>query len=111
MNVTELDGSKIYAEIVKAADDHADKDSAATLLEETKGIVLAELIVRQDQTLSVAAREYIAKADPVFRLHIVNMVEARRVANRAKGKYEGTKLLADLRRSEHTTQRAMMRGA
>jgi hypothetical protein len=111
MNASELDGSKIYAEIVKAADDHADKDAAATLLEETKGIVLAELIVRQDQSLSVAAREYIAKADPVFRLHVVNMVEARRVANRAKGKYEGEKLLADMRRSEESSRRAAMRAA
>lgn len=111
MKISDFDGSKIYAEIVKAGDDHADKDAAATLLEETKGTVLAELIVRQDQSLSVAAREYIAKADAVYRLHVVNMVEARRVANRAKVRFDGAKLLGDLRRSEESSRRAAMRAA
>lgn len=111
MTEKEFSPEQIYAEIVKSGDDWSDKDAAATLLEETKSSVLAELMNNQDQKLSMAAKESLARADPAYRLHIARMVEARKLSNRAKVRFDGAKLLADLRRSEHSTQRAQMRGA
>jgi len=106
-----LNAETIYGKVVEAGETWADTDAAATLLEETKSSVLAELFVKQPQDLSIAVREHNAKADPVYRLHIVNMVNARQAANRAKVRFDGAKLLAELRRSEEATQRAGMRNA
>lgn len=101
----------IYAEIVKAGEDWADKDAAAAILEETKKTVLAELMNGQPSNLSMAAKESAALADPVYRLHVTNMVAARKAAHKAKVRFDGAKLLADLRRSEESSRRAEMRAA
>lgn len=104
-----LNPAEIYGQIVKTGDDWADKDAAATILEETKKTVLAELMNQLEG--SIAAREAQALADPVYRWHVTNMVNARREAHKAKVRFDGAKLLADLRRTEAATQRAEMRGA
>lgn len=111
MKQREFDAETIYGEIVKAGDEWSDKDAAANLLEETKSSVFAHLFNEQDQKLPVSAREHLAKDDPAYRLHITKMVEARRVSNRAKVKFDSVKLLADLRRSEMATNRAMLRNS
>ena len=105
-----LNPEQIYAEIVKSGSDWADKDAAATILEETKKTVFAELFNQQPEG-SIGVREYAASADPVYKLHVVNMVNARKEANRAKVRFDGAKLLADLRRSEESTRRAELKGA
>jgi hypothetical protein len=102
-----LDPDKVYAELMSAGDDWADKEAAASALEETKKTVLAELKV-QHASSSDAAKETAALADPVYKTHIERMVEARRTANRAKVRYDVGKVLAELRRSQESTRRAEM---
>ena len=92
-----LDPDKIYHLVIQAGEEWADKEAAAEILEETKPIVLAELFNNQPQSMAVAAKESAAKADPAYRLHITNMVTARKDANRARVKYKSAELLADLR--------------
>ena len=96
---------KFFHSVVEAGDDWADKNAAADLLEETKNSVRAELANRSEAT-SQAAKDAMALADPAYRLHITNMVTARREANRARVKYDAMKMLAELRRSQESTRRA-----
>lgn len=100
-----LNPEKIYHDIVESGEDWADKDSAANLLEETKKTVLAELMGGCAAS-TVAGREQEALADPVYRLHLTNMVTARKEANRAKVRYDAVKVLAELRRTQESTRRA-----
>jgi streptomycin 6-kinase len=89
--------------------DWADKDGAANLLEETKKSVLSEL-VNQSTSSSVAAKEHDANENPVFKLHVVNMVNARTEANRARVQYESAKLWVDLVRTAEASKRQEMKG-
>lgn len=107
----EFSPAAIYAEIVRTGDAWADKDAAAAILEETKKTVHSEIFNSQPQTLSVSVREHAANADAAYKLHVINMVTARKEAHKAKVRFDGAKLLADLRRSEESTRRAAMRGA
>jgi len=101
-----LNPDQIVRNIVSAGEDWADKESAADLLEETKRTVLAELMNQQPASMSVAAKEQVALADSAYRLHLTNMVSARKEANRARVRYDALKVLAELRRSEESTRRA-----
>lgn len=105
--VAEFNPDKIYANIVSAGEDWADKEAAASLLEETRKTVLAELMNGKEGT--VASRETEALGSPVYKLHVTNMVAARKEANRAKMKYQAVLVLAEMRRSQESTRRAEMR--
>ena len=103
-----LEPDKIYEEIMRCGAAWSDRDAAASILEETKAIVFAELFNSQPNELSIAVREHAARADPSFRLHVTNMVAARKEANWAKVKLRAAETLAELRRSEETSRRAEM---
>ncbi len=96
---------RIYQEIVSSGQDWADKNAAAELLEETKKSVLAELINGASGT-SQSAKESMALADPAYRLHLTNMVTARKQANIARMKYDAVRVLAEMRRTQESTRRA-----
>ena len=102
-----LDPDKIFAALVKAGEDWADMDAAASLLEETRKSVLADLKLKSPGT-SDAAKETYALADPSYTAFVKGMVEARRVANRARVRYDSGKTLSELRSSEESTKRAEM---
>lgn len=100
----EFDPDRIRERLSEVGEDWADKDAAASLLEETKKTLLAELMVGLDG--SKTDREMKALADPTYRLHITNMVTARKEANRARVRYETGKMWAELKRSQESTRRA-----
>lgn len=101
-----MDAEKIYESLVRAGEEWADCQAAADLLEETRKSVMAKLVNEAEG--SVNAREYKALADPEYRKHIDGMVTARKVANKARVRYDSAKILAELRRSEESTRRAEM---
>lgn len=105
--MTDFDPEAIYQKLISAGEDWTDKEAAAELLEETKKTVLAEL-TQGELAGSMADRERRALADPVFKLHLTNMVAARKEANRARVRYDSCKVLAELRRTEQSTRRAEM---
>lgn len=111
MNIEEFKPERIYKMIVEAGDDWADKDAAATILEETKKTVHSEIFNGQPQAMSVSAREHAANADSAYKLHVINMVTARKNAHKAKVRFDGAKLLSEMRRTEAATQRALMRNS
>lgn len=92
-----------------AGEEWSDLDAAANMLEESRKSILAELI-NQASGGSIAAREYEALANPAYKLHITNMVNARREANRARVKYDTAKAWVELVRTSEATKRAEMRG-
>lgn len=102
-----MDAERIYNNLVKAGEDWADADAAASLLEETRKSVLARLMNEATAT-TVAAKEMFALADEEYRAHIDGMVTARKAANKARVRYDSAKVLAELRRSEESTRRAEM---
>ncbi len=93
----------IYRQLLQAGEEWVDKDAAAELLEETKKTVLAELMGQVQG--SAAERERLALANPAFKLHVTNMVSARKEANRARIRYDAAKVLAELRRTQESTRR------
>lgn len=102
MNIDE-----IYDRLVKAGDEWADQDSAATLLEETKKTVLAQLKT-MSKAGSDAARETEALASEGYRDHVTSMVAARKAANKAKVAYESRKTWVELWRTKAANERAEM---
>lgn len=102
-----FDSDRAYDALVKSGEDWADKNAAAELLEKTEKSVLAKL-VNEGGTGSVAARESIARAHADFLAFLGTSVEARRIANRARVRYDSAKTLAEMRRSEESTRRAEM---
>lgn len=101
-----MNTEEIHDRLVAAGEDWADLDAAASLLEETKKSVLAELMNKAEG--SVAARESEALANPVYKHHVTTMVAARKDANRAKVKYDSAKAWCELVRTQEATRRAEM---
>ncbi len=100
----DFDPEAIYRRLEAAGDEWVDKNAAAEILEETKKTVLAEIMTGFHG--SAAERERLALADPVYRFHLVNMVKARKEANRARVRYDSVRVLAELRRTQESTRRA-----
>lgn len=103
----QLDGSRAYQELLEVGTDWCDKNAAADLLEEQKHSVLSEIKLACTEK-SDAARETWARASIRYQRFLGEMVEARRLANRARVKYDAVKTLAELRRTEETSRRTEM---
>jgi hypothetical protein len=108
LDAPRLDSDKAFNKLVEYGEDWADKDAAASLLEEAKKSILSELKLASSDLTSEAKKETTALASEPYRKHLELMVEARRVANRARVKYDSAKVLAEMRRSEESTRRAEM---
>lgn len=102
-----FDSHRVYADFLQAGTEWSDLDAAATLLEETKHSVLSECKLLSAEK-SDAARETEARASGRYQQFVTEMVEARRLANRAKVRMEGVRLLAEMRRTEESSRRAEM---
>lgn len=90
-----------------AGEEWCDRDAAANVLEETKKSVLAELLL-QAEAGTVAEREARALSNPTFKLHLANMVTARKEANRARVRYDTGRIWAELVRTRESSKRAEM---
>lgn len=102
-----MDPDKIYESLVKAGEDWADAQAAADLLEETRKSVLARLM-NLSAVASIAGKEMMALADPEYTGFLEGMVQARKVANKARVRYDSARILSELRRSQESTRRAEM---
>lgn len=102
-----LNSDRAYESLIQSGEDWADKEAAASILEETKKSVLAR-IKNTVGAKSDAAAETQALCHPDYLEHLSVMVEARKVATKAKVRYDSAKILAEMRRSEESTRRAEM---
>lgn len=105
MTETPLDADRLALAIAKAGEAWADAEAAAQLLEETKKSMLAKAM--SDSTAaSIAAKEMMALASEEYVDFVNGMVKARQAANKARVRYDSSKILAELRRSQESTRRA-----
>lgn len=102
--MSDFDPEAIYLRLNEAGEDWVDKNAGAEILEETKKTVLAERM--NSFQGSNAERERLSLADSVYKLHLTNMVMARKEANRARVKYDSVRVLAEMRRTQESTRRA-----
>ena len=102
--MSDFDPDKIYRQLIECGESWVDTNAAAELLEETRKTVLAELMNKEHGSQN--AKESAALANPAYKLHLVNMVTARKEANRAKVRYDSMKVLAEMRRTQESTRRA-----
>lgn len=101
------DPAKFAQGIVARGELWAEADAAATVLEETKGTLLAKLLKEHFSEPAWKA-DALAKGDPRFEEHIKAMVDARRLATLAKVRYDGAKAMGEFARSVESTRRAEM---
>ena len=101
------DPAKLAQSIVHRGELWCDCNAAADLLEETKGTLLAK-ITKEHLDHPAWKAEALARADMRFEEHIKAMVDARRLANLARVRYDGAKAMGEFIRSAESTRRAEM---
>ena len=99
------DPAKFAQSIVNRGELWADALAAAELLEETKSTLLAK-ITKEHFGESAWKAEALAKGDARYEEHIRSMVDARRLANLARVRYDGAKAMGEFARSAESTRRA-----
>jgi hypothetical protein len=103
-----IDGDSAYNNLIKAGKEWSKAEYEASLLENNKHSILAEVIqeiIAADPKTSFAKAENEAKASPAYQRHIAGMVAARHKANDAKVKYNATQELLDVRKCNAATER------
>ena len=100
--------SELYQRTTDLGDDYADKNAAASLLEETRKTLLAKLALESTEN-SMHAKESRARCRPEYKEHVESMVEARRLADRAKVKYQAAQKYSDHLQTLSANERAEMR--
>lgn len=105
-----LDPEKIFRELETAGYSWSDLNAAADILERAEKSLLSGIMLdkMQDGTKTVSKAEAEALASPAYQEHIARSIEARRLANRARVRYESLKTLSELRRTEAATLRTEM---
>lgn len=116
-NILHMDPNVETAQVESLGLDWADKDAAASALEETRKTLRAQLILEHqkaardtgNKTPAMNQLESLAEGDTHYEGHINLMVAARREANRAKVSYDIAKERLTLLRSLLYTRRDQMR--
>lgn len=123
-HLQDFDPVKLTTEVIEAGEAWADRDAAASALEETRKTILAELTLEYiaiatvegaggDAKASRAAMpmnraEIKALADPRYKEHLQQMVLRRKDANRARVRYDLGRMRLELTRSLQSTLRNEM---
>ena len=104
------DLDKIIHRLQTLGKDWAEKEAAASWLEESRKTVRAQMAVDYIREAGSAAKaELLAEADPIYKEHLKVMVEARKTANIAKVNYEAGKTWVELSRTKEATKRAELK--
>ncbi|MCC5610602.1 hypothetical protein LC612_28585 [Nostoc sp. CHAB 5834] len=111
----DFDPNKLVDKAIRAGEEWADLDAAASTLEETRKTVLARLTQNElastvgGKGISVALAETRALASDEYELHLDLMVSSRREANRKRVVYDLERVRIELMRSVQATKRNEMR--
>ena len=117
-SVQNFDPPRLVALVARAGQDWADTDAAASVLEESKKPLFAEIALGYLQSGKPPAKpgdaprpmpanqaELHALADPRYRAHLDAMVDARKTANRCRIRYDQGRMYLELMRSLQATRR------
>lgn len=105
-----IEAERMAHELSNRGHDWADKHAAAQALDEAQKSVLAEVAAdyRDQGVKTQTEAEGLARASKKYRDFVVEMVEARRLANRARVSFDTYKTWIELIRSKAATERAKM---
>lgn len=115
-----FDPERLTSEVVRLGEDWADKDAAASSLEESKKSMLAQVLLdylsptasvdgKATRGMPVSQAEQRALCDPRYETHLELMVAARREANISRVRYDMGKMRLELMRSQQSTVRQELR--
>lgn len=93
---------------LQAAEEWADLESAAQILEDTKSVVLSQMLLKHG-SVAVNKAEILVKASPQWEEHVKRIVEARTAANKAKIRVEYWRMKAMENSSREATERLQAR--
>lgn len=105
-----LTPDNIHERLTTLGNDWSDAHADAERLEEHQKILFSELVLRS-KAASIAAKEHEARASDEYKAHVDGMIEARRIANRAKSDLSSANAWLDWKRTEAATERATLRSA
>jgi hypothetical protein len=100
-----INPSEVHERFRLAGEVWADKESAASFLEETLKSVRSQIMSSLGD-MSVNKAEMLAQADKLYLDHIKAMVNARKEANISKVNYDAIKVWIELVRSLEASKRA-----
>ena len=104
-----LDPDKIYHELDQAGKDWADKKAAFNALERNSKSVLSDILVSfMDSGLSRAESEARSLASSAYKNHLASVAVAEKAFLQAQVLWNNLQTLAELRRSQESTERAQM---
>lgn len=110
METPEFNPDLIYQEVTSAGLDWADKKAAYEALDDSTKSVLADIQSGYlDGKTSKAEAEIRALSSRAYRDHLADVSKARKAWLLAQVRYDGVKMLAEMRRSQESTRRAEMR--
>lgn len=107
-----LDPNKTFLALEQAAEEWVSALEDALRLEELKKPVLAQMTLEMQKKYNIKSRvdaETRALASEEYCTHADAIAIARAKANRAQAKYKNLQILAELRRSQEATERALAR--
>jgi len=102
-----INPNEVYEKLRLSGEEWAEADYLASLFEETRRSLKSKLMVGSGET-SVAKAEMVAEANDEYREHIKKMVDLRRLAIRAKVKYDSVKAWVEMTRTLEASNRAQM---
>lgn len=103
------DPTAIRERLVTSGEEWAEKEAAASWLEDSRKSVRAQLAMTHLKVAgSMGKAELMAEADQEYVQHLEKTIQARKLANIAKVNYEGNKVWVDLVRSLEATRRQEM---
>ena len=104
-----LDADAIFAKIMEAGVEWADKKAAFQMLDDMTATILADVVTDfYSSCSSKAEAKERALASRIYKDHMALVSGARREWLLAEVRYKGMQLLAELRRSEESTRRSEM---
>jgi hypothetical protein len=106
----DFDPDAIYREVTAAGERWADFKAAYEALDDSTKSVLADIQGRYlDGKTTKAEAERLALSARDYRDHLAAVAKARKEWLMAQVRYDGLKMLAEMRRSQESTRRAEMR--
>lgn len=82
-----MNQNELYQKLVELGDDWADKECAASMLEEARKSLISQIATTEYANESAVKAEMLARASRKFKDYIVKMCKARKEANKAKIRY------------------------
>lgn len=108
--MTNFDPHTLAEQLLKHGTEWADLNAAAELLEETRKTLRSQIALKFLPDVSAVSKaEMMAEATQEYIDHVKSMVEARRLANRARVQFDADRTYIDMVRSLEATERATMR--